>query len=102
MNPTAYIRERDGAVFISVKAQPRAKRTEIVGLVGDQLSVRVSAPPVDSAANEALREAIAEWLGRPRSSVTLERGGAARRKVFRVSGVTAAEAHQRLLPSGGK
>lgn len=98
MNPPAYLQARDGAVFLTVKAQPRARSTEIAGLHGDALKVRISAPPVDSAANEALRDAVAAWLGCPRSAVTLVRGATSPHKVLRLDGVTLERAAERLRP----
>lgn len=83
-------------VRLRVKVQPRAARTELAGVLGDALKVRVAAPPVDDAANEELRRFLAETLDVPRSAVTLVRGRASGHKVLVVSGLTAAEAARRL------
>jgi uncharacterized protein len=87
MNLPPYIQVRDGSVWLSVKAQPRASRNEISGPVGSELKVKVTAPPVDSAANQALTEFIAELLDCPRRSVAVVRGDTARHKVVRIDGV---------------
>ena len=83
-----YLRSADGAVVIAIKAQPRASRTEIAGLLGDALKVKVAAPPVDSAANEALVEFLARTLGCPRRSVVLLRGQASTHKQVAIHGLT--------------
>ena len=59
---------------------PNAKRTACMGLHGDALRVRLAAPPVDGAANEALLKWVAAELGVARSAVTLQRGDTSKRK----------------------
>lgn len=68
----------------------------MVGLHGDEIRLRVNAPPVDGAANEAVVWLLAERLGVPRSAVEVAAGAAARHKVVLVAGVTRGEAAQRL------
>ncbi len=79
-----------------IKAQPRANKNEIVGVHGAELRVKVTAPPVDSAANEALVRFLAESLGLPRNQVQLTRGASARHKAVKVCGLKAEEVKQRL------
>jgi uncharacterized protein (TIGR00251 family) len=67
--------------------QPRAARTELAGLHGGALKVRLSAPPVDGAANDALIRFIALRLGVPQRAVTLERGTSSREKTVKVEGI---------------
>jgi uncharacterized protein (TIGR00251 family) len=67
-----------------VHAQPGAKRTEVAGLHGEALKIRIAAPPVDGSANEALVEFIAKTLGLRKSEVTLVRGDTSRSKTLRV------------------
>ena len=67
-------------VAIHVHAQPGAKRTEVAGLYGDCVKVRVASPPVDGKANECLIEFLARRLGVKRSQVTIIRGMSSRRK----------------------
>ncbi len=83
-------------VRIQVRVQPRAARTEIIGAHGDALKIRVAAPPVDGAANEALVRFLAGQLGVPRAAVTVVSGQRGRTKVLRVTGITLAEAVERL------
>jgi uncharacterized protein (TIGR00251 family) len=81
------IDERSGSIRFSVRVQPRASRSEIVGLHGDALKVRLAAPPVDGAANVALVELLAEALGVPRRCVRVVSGATSRGKVVEVAGV---------------
>jgi uncharacterized protein (TIGR00251 family) len=68
--------------------QPRATRSEIVGLHGAALKVRLQAPPVDGAANEALVTLLAERLGVPRRAVRVVAGASSRAKTVEVEGTT--------------
>jgi uncharacterized protein (TIGR00251 family) len=84
------VRASDAGVRFTVRVQPRASRSEIVGVHGDAMKIRLSAPPVDGAANEALVELIAEVLGVGRRAVRIVSGETSRSKVVEVEGVTAA------------
>ena len=70
---------------IHVHAQPGAKRTEIAGLHGDCLKLRLASPPVDGKANECLIGFLAERLGVKRAQVTITRGLSSRRKTVHVA-----------------
>ncbi|MBI5802285.1 MAG: YggU family protein [Verrucomicrobia bacterium] len=96
MSHPPYLRALPDGVFLSVKVQPRASRNQIGGLHGDELKVAVTAPPVDSAANQAVVEFLAETLGLPRRSVTLVRGQTSRHKVFCLDGITAEQVASKL------
>ena len=74
-----------GGVLLRLRIQPRASRSEIVGIQGDALKVRLSAPPVDGAANEALVRFLAELLEVPRSRVTIRSGLASRTKTVHIA-----------------
>ena len=84
-----------GLVRLSVHVQPRASRSEIAGLHGDALKVRLAAPPVDGAANEALVELLADALAVPRRAVRIRAGQSSRAKIVEIDGVTEADV-QRL------
>ncbi len=86
----------DGGVEIAVRAQPRASRSEVVGLHGEQLKVRLAAPPVDGAANAELVKLLAKVLGVSRSAVVVAKGESGRSKVVRVTGVSVERARSRL------
>jgi uncharacterized protein len=71
---------------IDVKVTPRASRDEITGMRDGVLVVRVTAPPVDDAANRAVVKLIAKRAGVARSRVRIARGQRARRKVVAIDG----------------
>jgi len=81
-------REASGEVLLDLHVQPGARQTEIAGLHGAALKVRLAAPPVDGRANECLIEYIAGRLDVARASVALASGAASRRKRLRISGVS--------------
>ena len=76
-----------GGVCLSLKVQPRASKNEIGEVIGNELKIKVTAPPVDSAANEALLHFLAETLVCPRRSLQLVRGHTSRHKQVLVSGL---------------
>ncbi|MBI2797590.1 MAG: DUF167 domain-containing protein [Gemmatimonadetes bacterium] len=84
-------RDVPGGVRFAVRVRPRASRTAVEGVHDGALAVRLTAPPVEGAANAALVEAIAGWLGVGRRAVSIVRGDTGRRKIVEVSGVTAAD-----------
>lgn len=88
MNPVWLKREPSGSILLTLHVQPGAKRTEIVGLHGDALKVRLAAPPVEGKANECLVGFLAELLDVSRSQVTLVGGATSRQKRLRVTGVS--------------
>jgi uncharacterized protein len=71
-------------IKIEVKLTPRASRDEIVGIRDGVLRVRVTAPPVDGKANEALCRLIAKHVGVPPSRVSVVTGHRSRDKVVRI------------------
>ena len=85
-----------GSVRISVLVQPRASRTAIGSIHNDRLKIFVSAPPVDSAANEALIKLLAKILGCPKSAIRILCGAESRRKTIDIMGVTAVYCMARL------
>ena len=84
-------------VQIRIRLTPRAAREQIAPADGDGYLVRVTAPPVDGRANDALCRLIARRAGVASSRVTLVRGAKAREKVVSVEGIDAATLRERLL-----
>ena len=82
-----------------VWVQPRASRTEVAGMHGDAVKIRLAAPPVDGAANEELVRFLADLLGLPRSSVSIASGQSGRRKTVVADGIDRATLEARLLKS---
>jgi hypothetical protein len=87
--------QTDGAL-LSVKLLPRASANQIAGPAGEELKIKVTAPPVDDAANEALIKLLADKLDCARNRVELVRGQKSRHKVVKLHGVTPEEARQKL------
>ena len=83
-------RAADGSVVLNLHIQPGAKRTEIAGLHGDALKIRLAAPPVEGRANAALIAFLADHLHVPKAAVNLEAGASSRRKRVRIEGAAAA------------
>jgi len=82
------LNEREGAVTLRVRVQPRASRTEIVGEYAGAIKLRVTAPPVDGKANEECRRFLAKLLGVSAGSVEIIAGDSSRDKVVRIHGIT--------------
>lgn len=87
MTPVAWLTRSAGAITLAVRVQPRASRDEIGGLHGDRLKVRITAPPVDGAANAHLLRFLAAVCGVPPGRATLLRGQTSRDKLVRIDGV---------------
>jgi uncharacterized protein len=74
-------------IVLELHVQPGAKRTEIAGMHGTRLKIRVAAPASDGRANAALVEFLAERYGVPKRNVSIERGAASRQKKVAITGV---------------
>ena len=96
MKSWSFVKELENGVMISVRLQPGAARSELVGVQGDVLKLRVTAPAVEGRANEAARALLAELLGVPRSRVALTRGASSRSKHFLIRGATLQAVCERL------
>src|SRR4051812_46166945 len=88
-NLPSYLRVQPDCILLSVKLQPRASSTGIGEPSGGELRIRVTAAPVDSAANEALIRFVADHLNCPRNCVELLRGATSRHKVLKLHGLNA-------------
>ncbi len=92
------IEERTGAVRFRVKVQARARREELAGVHGGALRVRVTAPPLEGRANQAVVALLAERLRLPKSSVKITGGERSPQKTIEVAGLDAAAVLERLRP----
>lgn len=81
-----FLRVQPDGVLLAVKLQPRASKNEIAPPLGDELKIKVTAPPVDAAANEALVELLAEKLDCARNRIELLRGHKSRHKTIKLYG----------------
>ena len=80
--------EKDGVVTFVVRVQPRASRDEFAGEYQDGLKIRLTAPPVDDRANQALRRLLASRLKVPLAAVRIAAGEHSRTKRVEIRGVT--------------
>ncbi len=90
-------KEANGEITFAVKVVPRAKRTEVAGVEGDAVRIRLNAPPVEGRANEALIKFLAEIFGISKSSVEILSGETGRKKRVRLRGVRG-EQMRKLVP----
>ena len=79
-----YRRRPDGTLVVAIHAQPGAKRTEVAGVHGEALRIRVASPPVEGRANEALLEFLAQTFAVSKRDVRLVRGATSRAKRFEI------------------
>jgi uncharacterized protein len=89
------------SAMLTVWIQPRASRNEIVMMENGNHKIRLTAPPVDGAANESLIKFLSDILSVAKSGIEIVSGHTSREKVVRIKGMTEAEA-TRLLNSRGK
>jgi uncharacterized protein (TIGR00251 family) len=92
-----FLRETPGGTLLSVKLQPRASKNEIGATLGDELRIKVTAPPVDAAANEALVKLLAGQLDCARNRVELVRGHKSRHKTVKLHGFKPEEVLPKLM-----
>ncbi|HLF28641.1 MAG TPA: DUF167 domain-containing protein [Anaerolineae bacterium] len=91
------IAESGGGVTFAVRVIPRSSRNELAGLHGEALKVKLTAPPVEGAANTALIEFLAKRLDARKSAVSILSGEKSRTKTVRVEGITPERLKQLLL-----
>jgi uncharacterized protein (TIGR00251 family) len=92
-----FLRAQADGVLLLVKLQPRASTNEIGEALGAELRIKVTAPPVDAAANEALVRLLADILDCPRNRVELIRGHTSRHKTLKLHGLKAEDVSARLV-----
>lgn len=92
----AFLRVQPDGVLLSIKLQPRASANQVGEELGNELRIKVTAPPVDSAANEALIRLIAQTLDCPRSHVELVRGHTSRHKILKILGLSELDVTKKL------
>jgi uncharacterized protein (TIGR00251 family) len=91
-----YLRAAPDGALLSLKLQPRASTNAIGEPLGSELRVKVTAPPVDAAANDALVRLLAERLDLPRSKIELVRGHTSRHKIVKLYGLSPEEVAAKL------
>src|SRR5881398_2349805 len=81
---------------ISLRVQPRASRNAVVGWTGDTLKIRLTAPPVEGAANASCLKFLADLLDLPQSHIQILQGTRSRNKVVQITGLSQEEVYARL------
>ncbi len=76
-----------GGIIIDVKVEPRASRTEVVGLHGDALKVKLTSPPVEGRANRQLIEILSKYFGLKKRQIELVGGSTSRMKTVLITGI---------------
>lgn len=96
----AFLEPAREGVVLSVRLQPKSAKNEFVAVIGNSVKIRVTAPPIKGAANEACREFLAKTFGIARSRVRILAGAQSRQKRILLTGLdkeTAWEAMADLL-----
>ena len=83
----SWLVDAGDGVTLRLHIQPGAKKTEVVGLHGEALKIRLAAPPVDGKANACLLAFLADRLGVAKAAISLVSGDTSRAKRVRISGV---------------
>ncbi|MBU0690041.1 MAG: YggU family protein [Gammaproteobacteria bacterium] len=83
---SVWYRRNGDVLTLTLHVQPGAKRSEVSGLHGEALKIRLAAPPIEGRANDALCRFIADTFGVSLKQVELKQGAQSRHKVVAVSG----------------
>src|SRR5436309_11456731 len=95
MSPATGKRAAEPYVILSIRVQPRASRNAVVGWTGDTLNIRLTAPPVEGAANAACLDFLADLLDLPQTQLEILRGEHSRNKVVQITGLSQEEVYVR-------
>ncbi|MGE5391004.1 MAG: DUF167 domain-containing protein [Deltaproteobacteria bacterium] len=90
------IKENAEEITVEIKVQPRASRNQIVGEQGGVLKIKLTAPPVEGEANQALVDYLASVLDTPRRNIILLKGETSRNKIIAIKGMTQEAFLQRI------
>lgn len=80
-------RKSKRGIIVQVKVEPRSSRAQVAGLLGEQLKVKLTSPPVEGAANKQLIEVLSEFFGIKKSSISIIRGQSSKNKVVEIEGI---------------
>ena len=83
-----FLKAHPEGTLLAIKVIPRASKNEIAEPLGAELKIKVTAPPVDSAANRAVIEFLADELNTSKSNITLLRGETSRHKTILIKGLS--------------
>lgn len=96
MTDTLLIRETKNGLSFDIHVNPHASRAAIAGISGGMLKVKVTAPPVEGAANDACIELLAKKLGLKKSRMKISAGARGRRKTILLDDISRTELEQKL------
>ncbi len=91
------IKKSERGTALAIQVLPRASKNEVAGVQGNAIKIRLTAPPVEGAANAALIAFLADALGVAKGRIEIVAGETSRRKLVTILGVTPAEVERRLL-----
>ena len=91
------ISETSGGILIPVQVAPRASKSQVVGPFGGALKVRLAAPPVDGAANSELIATLSRFFKVSKSSISIVRGHASKRKMIKITSVSIVSATEKIM-----
>ena len=83
----SYIKEKNDCLILNISVVPRSSRSEIVGVHGDSLKIKLKSPPVNNAANEELVRFLAEKLKVPKRNIEIVRGHKQKKKILAITGI---------------
>lgn len=90
-----------GGVRLAVQVSPAAKKNEVIGVLGNELKIRLQAAPIEGRANAGLIRYLAECVGLPKSRVRVVHGLSSRHKVVEIAGLEPAQVQRALWPDTG-
>lgn len=93
-----WLKQTADGCIITIKATPRANRSEVCGADPDWLRVRLQAPPVDGKANAALIGLLSDTFGVPKRAIEILSGDTSRLKRVKLCGLTREAVASRLSP----
>lgn len=85
-------------LLLKIRLNPRSSRNQVTGWQDDTVAIKLTAPPVDGAANKAALEFLAERLGIKKYQITLVSGATNREKVFEIEGLSQDDVRSLLSP----
>jgi len=101
MKNSPWLKDRSGSVELRIHCQPRASKTEIVGIHGESLKIRLVSPPIEGEANSELFRFLSRYFGVLRKEVLNLSGKGARQKRVLIKGKTVQNIQDRLIPTVG-
>jgi len=94
-----FVTPKNNGVLLKLHIQPGATKTEIVGLHGDRLRIRLKAPPVDGKANAGLIRFLSDILKVPKGRITITHGEAGRQKTVFVEAISESGIQDLIKPA---